>query len=92
MKIGCGFNGFYLKWSVTKLRTTARAMIKSDPECLQLSEQPTPRVGRGDGRGSNPVMHSGSAITKFHSQLSLRARHTLGSYVKPAGNFVECQG
>lgn len=40
---------FYLKcWYVRKLGTTAWAVIETNPECLQLSEQPALRVGRGN--------------------------------------------
>lgn len=47
-KVGCGLNGFYLKWwYVRKLGTTAWVVKEADPECWQLSEQPALRLGRG---------------------------------------------
>lgn len=84
---------FYLKcWYVRKLGTTAWAVIETNPECLQLSEQPALRVGRGN----RPWFKPSDAFLwwdhEFHGQPSLRTPHcTRGSCVKPTGNFVECQ-
>lgn len=91
-KVGCGLNGFYLKWwYVRKLGTTAWAVKEADPECLQLSELPALRLGRGNRPWFNPVMPSRGGIMKLHGQPSLRTPHcTLVSCVKPTGN-VECQ-
>lgn len=57
---------------LTKLGTTAQAVIKANPECLQPSEQLAPKVGSETGRGLDPVMHPCSGIMKSHRQPSLR--------------------
>lgn len=63
---------------LTKLGTTAQAVIKANPECLQPSEQLAPKVGSETGRGLDPVMHPCSGIMKSHRQPSLRTPSYLG--------------
>lgn len=60
------------------------------PVCLQLSEQPALRVGRGR-HGSSSVVCSCGGITKSHGRPApLRTPLcSLGSCVEPTGN-VEC--
>lgn len=53
--VGCGLNGFYLKWcQVTKLSTTAWTVIQADPQYLWLSRQLASRMGRESGSYFRP--------------------------------------
>lgn len=76
--LGVVLKGFIWSGSITVLGTTTQAVIKVNPECLQLSEQLASRVRSETGCGSDPVMQPCSGIVKFHSQPSLRTPSYLG--------------